>query len=285
MSKGALWIKISTDMFNDEAIALIESHPSGSDILVIWFKILCLAGTSAGDGILVFKEHIPYTDEMLATIFRKPVQDVRMAMEVLTQFGLVERVEGTYLIPQWDKYQGSEKLDRIREQNAARQRRFKERQRQKLLGESAGEDAGNVTDNVTVTAKSRIQNKSKSKNKSNKEHTSKSDAFDEVWAKYPRKQGKQAAFKAYEKALNDGISQAEILNGVERYAEWCSATGQDKRYIKHGSTWFNQRCWDDELPDPSEYEKHTRGILADAPPEEGGGGWLNEVDLSDWGML
>ena len=38
------WIKIVTDVFDDEKILLIESLPEADSIIVIWFKLLCLAG-------------------------------------------------------------------------------------------------------------------------------------------------------------------------------------------------------------------------------------------------
>lgn len=38
------WIKICTDIFDDEKILLIESKPEKDSIIVIWFKLLCFAG-------------------------------------------------------------------------------------------------------------------------------------------------------------------------------------------------------------------------------------------------
>lgn len=38
------WIKITTDVFDDEKICLIDALPDHDAILVIWFKILVLAG-------------------------------------------------------------------------------------------------------------------------------------------------------------------------------------------------------------------------------------------------
>jgi len=36
---GVQWIKITTDIFDDEKIQLIESMPEGDTLIVIWFKI------------------------------------------------------------------------------------------------------------------------------------------------------------------------------------------------------------------------------------------------------
>ena len=38
------WIKITTGIFDDDKILLIESLPEADSIIVIWFKLLCLAG-------------------------------------------------------------------------------------------------------------------------------------------------------------------------------------------------------------------------------------------------
>ena len=42
------WIKITTDIFNDEKILLIEQMPEADTLLVIWFKLLCMAGRQNG---------------------------------------------------------------------------------------------------------------------------------------------------------------------------------------------------------------------------------------------
>ena len=39
MADGMKWIKIVTDIFDDEKIQLIEALPSADSILVIWFKL------------------------------------------------------------------------------------------------------------------------------------------------------------------------------------------------------------------------------------------------------
>ena len=66
MSADVKWIKIVTDIFDDEKILLIESMPESDGIIVIWFKLLCLAGKQNNNGILMLNDKLPYTDEMLA---------------------------------------------------------------------------------------------------------------------------------------------------------------------------------------------------------------------------
>lgn len=47
------WIKITTDIFDDEKILLIESLPESDSIIVVWFKLLCLAGKMNNSGVFV----------------------------------------------------------------------------------------------------------------------------------------------------------------------------------------------------------------------------------------
>lgn len=70
--------------------------------------------------------------------------------------------------------------------------------------------------------------------------------FEEVWKIYPKKQGKEAAKKAYIKARKAGTSNCEIVAGLTQYIAFIRANNTSERYIKHGSTWFNQKCWEDD---------------------------------------
>lgn len=60
------------------------------------------------------------------------------------------------------------------------------------------------------------------------------------------RQGKEAAKKAYIKARKAGTSNCEIVAGLTRYKLFIQANRTEDRYIKHGSTWFNQKCWEDD---------------------------------------
>lgn len=108
---------------------------------------------------------------------------------------------------------------------------------------------------------------------------SNAEKFDEIWKSYPRKQGKRSAFKAYERALRDGVTHAVIKDGCERFAMWCSDAGVEKKYIPHGGTWFNQRRWEDDLPDPTTYSSSDPMFACDLPSEGGDAGWLHKVSL------
>jgi len=68
--------------------------------------------------------------------------------------------------------------------------------------------------------------------------------FDEFWSNYPRKTGKGAAKKAFEKAVKRGVALNTILVGVMRFAN--DPNLPEAQYIPHPSTWLNEGRWDDE---------------------------------------
>jgi predicted phage replisome organizer len=156
------WIKITTDVFDDEKILLIESLPEADSIIVIWFKLLCLAGKQNNSGVFMMGNSIPYTDKMLATIFRRKEATVKMALETFSQFGMVELIDGVITIPNWEKHQNIDQLEKIKEQT--RIRVAKHREKQKLLCDS------NVTSNDTVTQCNAIDKNRKEKEEDKKEN-------------------------------------------------------------------------------------------------------------------
>jgi len=128
------WIKIVTDIFDDEKILLIESIPEADAIIVIWFKLLTLAGKINNGGVLMFNEKLPYTDEMLATIFRRPVNTVRLAIKTFEQFGMVETINNTITIPNWSKHQTLDQLEERKEYMKNYMREYREKQKQLAEG-------------------------------------------------------------------------------------------------------------------------------------------------------
>lgn len=142
------WIKLCTNIFDDEKIALIESMPDADSIIVIWFKILCLAGKQNNCGVLMLSDRIPYTEEMLATIFRRPISTVRLALTTFESFGMIAIVNGTITIPNWEKHQSIDVVERYKEQTRERVASYRQRQKA-IAAENSSVTQSNVTRNVT----------------------------------------------------------------------------------------------------------------------------------------
>ena len=151
------WIKICTDIFDDDKILLIESLPEADGIIVIWFKLLCMAGKQNNSGVFMMNERIAYTDEMLATIFRRPINTVRLALNVFEKYGMIEIVDGAITIPNWEKHQSLEKLERNKELNRKRVAAHREKQKQLALKDKCNDYSNGDVMQCNATDKNRIE--------------------------------------------------------------------------------------------------------------------------------
>lgn len=123
------WIKITTDIFDDEKISLIEQMPEGDTIIVIWFKLLALAGKKNDSGLIYISKDIPYTEDTLPVILRRKKQIVTLALQILEKLKMIEIIDDIITILNWEKYQNTDKIDKIREQNRVRQQKYRDKQR------------------------------------------------------------------------------------------------------------------------------------------------------------
>lgn len=154
------WIKLSTGIFDNDKIKQIEALPDGDSLIVIWLKLLVLAGEKNDGGAVYFTKTIPYSDQMLSVAFRRPLPTVQLALRTFESFGMIEIINDFIMLPNWEKYQNVEGMDRVREQNRIRQARKREKERL-LLDEC----------HVTVTDMSReVTHQNKNKKESKKEN-------------------------------------------------------------------------------------------------------------------
>ena len=73
------------------------------------------------------------------------------------------------------------------------------------------------------------------------------ERFDEFWYAYPRKEGKDAARKAFARRSPTKELLADMLAAIEaqkRSEQWQRDGGQ---FIPHPATWLNQGRWQDEV--------------------------------------
>jgi len=88
------WIKLSTDMFDDEKIDFIQSLPAGDSILVIWVRLLTMAGKCNESGYIFLAENIPYTEEALAYKFKKSINIVKSALQTFQKLKMMRQQNG-----------------------------------------------------------------------------------------------------------------------------------------------------------------------------------------------
>ena len=232
------WIKIVTDIFDDEKILLIESLPDADSLIVIWFKLLCLAGKQNNGGVFLINGRIPYTDEMFATIFRRPLNTVRLALATFEKYGMIEIVEDTVTIPNWGKHQNLDKIEANNEYMRNYMREYREKQKA-LISCSKTNCKTNSKTNVSAPDKNREDKK--------REEENILIDFNKFWAVYPRKDAKQDALKAW-KSLNPNKElQEAIIADVQRRLEPNGAWYKtEKKYIKLAGGYLRSERWKDE---------------------------------------
>ena len=130
------WIKLTSDVFEDEKMLIIDSLPNADAIIVIWFKLLTLAGKSNNNGVFMLNDRIPYTDGMLAAIFRRDDKTVAMALNTFEQLGMIEIVDNVITIPNWEKHQSLDAYEKKKERDRRLQAERRARQKALIAGES-----------------------------------------------------------------------------------------------------------------------------------------------------
>lgn len=73
--------------------------------------------------------------------------------------------------------------------------------------------------------------------------------FDSFWTFYPRKAGKEAARKAWEKLRPDQHIMQMIADNVKERVEKGEWRKDNQSFILHASTYLNQKRWEDEVLD------------------------------------
>lgn len=123
------WVKLRADMFDNEKIKLIEAMPEGDSILLIWIRMVALAGKCDAGGLMVIEDEFPYTDEMLAVIFGKPLAIIRLALNTFEKFRMIENTQKGIYITNFEADQAGSIKDKIREQARLRKQREREQAR------------------------------------------------------------------------------------------------------------------------------------------------------------
>lgn len=248
------WIKITTDVFDDEKILLIESMPSADSIITIWFKLLILAGKQNNNGVFMMSNKLPFTDEMLATIFRRDLNTVRLALKTFEEFGMIEVVDNVITIPNWNKHQTLDAYEKKKERDRLYQQN--RRKKQKNLIEQKSLDKSS---DVAVSDKK--EEKEEDKEKENiKENSLSPDSgdlfdFDDAWKKtfdiYPKKTAYSTSKTAWMDKVLEVIedNQPDIARLLYKATEAYLSDYQEKnpddtdfRYIPKYVDWLKNDC-------------------------------------------
>jgi predicted phage replisome organizer len=248
------WIKITTDVFDDEKILLIESMPSADSIITIWFKLLILAGKQNNNGVFMMSNKLPFTDEMLATIFRRDLNTVRFALKTFEEFGMIEVVDNVITIPNWNKHQTLDAYEKKKERDRLYQQN--RRKKQKNLIEQKSPDKSSY-----VAFSDKEEEKEEDKEKENiKENSLSTDSgdlfdFDDAWKKtfdiYPKKTAYSTSKTAWMDKVLEVIeeNQPDVARLIYAATDAYLSDYQEKnpddtdfRYIPKYVDWLKNDC-------------------------------------------
>lgn len=145
------WIKLQRDFFKRHDIRIVEAMPNGKDYVLFYLKLL--VESVDHEGRLRFSEDIPYNVDMLATITNTNTDIVKGALQTFCDLGMMTILDdATIYMNEVNNMIGSA----VNNDNANRQRRFRERQKELALPDCYA--------SVTKNNESKSKNKSKSNN-------------------------------------------------------------------------------------------------------------------------
>ena len=261
------WIKICTDIFDDEKILMIESLPSADTIIVIWFKLLTFAGKQNNEGVFLMNNRIAYTDEMLAQIFRRDINVVRLALNTFEQFGMIEIIDGVVAIPNWNKHQTLDAYEKKKERDRIYQAERRANQRALIEKSSDKSSDSQASESSDVAISDQDKEKEEEIDKKKKKNSASDNAqkvsmeeiesfFKSIWSLYPNKKGKGQVSDSKKKILFK-IGIDEMTRAIQRYIS--DLQNEPWRKPQNGSTFFNSG-YADYLDENYTQEKVNTGV-------------------------
>lgn len=131
MSKKYYWLKLTVDFFEREEIKLIENMKNGKEYIIFYMKLLLKSVNS--EGKLVFKDVIPYTEDMLATITGTNIDIVTRAVELFLGLDLMQKLDdGALFMLETQKMIGHET------EWARKKREYREKKKIEALEDKSG---------------------------------------------------------------------------------------------------------------------------------------------------
>ncbi len=253
--KKFYWIKLKTDFFNREDIDFLLSQPNGCQYVVL-YQMLCLS-TANNDGKLetrIGEVIVPFNAEKVVRDCKYfDIDTVNVAMALYRKMGLIyEQEDGSLRISKYEELVGSEtkwasykrktkKLENFQSDSNLIPTEFQQEididNRDQII-EYREEEIDKDSD---------IKKKKKKKKKKNDLTPKEIEAeFETLWKLYPRKNSKRDALRHYTASRNRGAKYNDVLNGLYAFLDYIEANKIETQYIKHGSTWFCQECWNDD---------------------------------------
>ena len=179
------WIKLNVGMFDGNSFKKIKKAKIGGEsfrdkLTAIWFELMDLAGKCNAGGMLIESQEIPFAsiDDIAILIDREP-EELELCMQFFIKNRMISVIDDVYMLSNWSKYQNEDGLEKIREQNRIRQKRWYENH--KALP--------NVIPNVSITDSNATdieEDKEEERDKERVNYQQIVDMYHEICISYPK---------------------------------------------------------------------------------------------------
>ena len=110
--------------------------------------------------------------------------------------------------------------------------------------------------------------------------------FEEFWKAYPKKIGKDAARRTFEKRKITAEMMPSVIQSVRKQCQSDAWKKDDGQFIPHPATWLNQGRWQDEIDTatavPAEQSLMTRGGVEELAIRMGEPRWSQMVPFESY---
>lgn len=117
-------IKIPVIFFGDSKIQILKKSKKGTEKILFFLQVLCMAGQANDGGNLIISQGVPHTIGSLATCTGRSKQFVEEALEMLSQLNMVALSNGVYTICDWQDYQIVDQAEKKKEQDRKRAKAY-----------------------------------------------------------------------------------------------------------------------------------------------------------------
>lgn len=165
------WVRLSTGLFDNPKIKILEMNENGDAFVSLWLRLLCLAGRANDNGMVYVTEGVAYTPDILAAMTGKDVEVITEALELFRKLNMIAVDDGGYIeILGWQKHQNIEGLAKIRTQTKERVKRYREKKKNQSNADVLDDvTLCNVTCNDDVTLRNATEKRREEKNRKEKD--------------------------------------------------------------------------------------------------------------------
>ena len=231
--KNYYWLKLMKDFFTKPKIKKLRRIAGGDTYTIIYLKMQLLSIDN--EAIIRFENIEDTIEEEIALTIDEDVENVTVTLNYLLSQGLIEKIsDNEYLLTETVKLIGSE--------TSVAKRVRKYREKQKAL--QCNVDVTNCNTEIDIEKDKELDLDKEKINKKDLENE-----FEELWSLYPKKQGKKKALDTYikcRKRKGSNVTYEIVKEGIINYNRHIEKNKVSSKYIKQGSTWFNQECWNDQ---------------------------------------